>query len=511
MARTHAITLGAVLALVASAAPGVADTATPTLPAVAPAAVAAPTSTVLEVKLHPAAGVAGSQLVNFAVPMPKGLLFDPDEVRVLSRGTELPAARRELALHPDGSVRSVQLQVTTEVSDGAVLQVRLGESPTTAAQPLVDVASTLARADGTAGPRVWVRLPARWLSATGVTGPQVTAASVEGTELDVFDTVCDYDRYGVDAFLPLQGNKDVWLYDRGTALYRGYARQGDLSSLQSAYRETAMYRNQISGADAATRIAVPSAVNDVKYHYAQNLAIHYLLTGDDRFRESAEDIAARVYELWRDPGYAGGADFWTERNAGFSLLAYVWARIVTDDEAALLDQRADEAANAYLAVQNTFPASWTDRAARCFAHTAEAHGESYGTWGCSPWMSAILADALDQYATEREGTAAATSAREAIVRLGTILARDGRDAEGKPFYWMGVGSARDEVDGYDEHWGEPAYVIAMAYFHGGKQDPSLRATALELLTGLQQHGSVPHLRSFNWQCRSAVAAPYYLK
>ena len=33
--------------------------------------------------------------------------------------------------------------------------------------------------------------------------------------------------------------------------------------------------------------------------------------------------------------------------------------------------------------------------ARCFAHTATAHGESWGGSGCSPWMSAILADALE--------------------------------------------------------------------------------------------------------------------
>src|SRR6185295_6527167 len=133
----------------------------------------------------------------------------------------------------------------------------------------------------------------------------------------------------------------------------------------------------------------PDGANDVKYAYSQNLALHYLLTGDDRYRESAEGIALGMSELWADPGYAGGSDFWTERHAGFSLLAYVWAMIVSDDQSAAFRQLADEAVDAYLSMQSTYPAGYTDPDARCFAHTADAHGESGAYFGCSPWMSAI--------------------------------------------------------------------------------------------------------------------------
>jgi hypothetical protein len=327
----------------------------------------------------------------------------------------------------------------------------------------------------------------------------------------VFDNVCNYTAHGIDSFLALQASKDVWLYDRGTALYRGYARRGDQSTLTSAYRETAIYRSRITGTDAATRIGVPSAADDLKYHYTQNLAIHYLLTGDDRFRESAEDVAQRVMTLWSSPSYAGGSDFWTERHAGFGLLAYVWARIVTDDMGVALETAASGAVNAYIAIQATMATTYSDASTRCFAHSPAAAGESFaGQWGCSPWLSAIVADALDQFATETGG-AAATNARSSIVKLGKAIATQGRDSSGKPYYWMGVGSQPDEVDPYHEHWGEPAYVVAMAYYHGGKTDASLKTAALQMLAGLKSNGSVPHLRSFNWQCRSAVAAPYYLR
>jgi hypothetical protein len=469
-----------------------------------------PVATTLEVTLVPSAGVTGTQRVNFAVPLAKGQLVDPARVRVLSRGVELSAARRRLATHPDGSIRSIQLQVQLPVTAGTILEVRINETPTTRELALVDVSTTLRPTDGSQGPLVWARLPAAWLAASGVTGPQVTEAGAEGTELDAFDDACDYQNHAVAQFLSVQSTKDVWLYDRGTVMYRGYARRGDQLTLESAYRETALYRNGLTGTGAATRIGVPEASEDLKYHYAQNLAIHYLLTGDDRFRDSAEDVATRAAALWPSPGYAGGSDFWTERNAGFSLLAYVWARIVTDDQAAFFDRKADEAVDAYLSLQATYSPGWTDLHARCFAHQASAHDESYGTWGCSPWMSAILADGLDAYATQRGG-ARASAARTAIVKLGVVVARDGRSSTGKTYYWMGIGSAPDEIDPDDEHWGESAYIVAMAWHHGGRVDASLKTAATQLLAGLKRDGSSPHIRSFNWQCRSAIATPYYLR
>ena len=358
---------------------------------------------------------------------------------------------------------------------------------------------------------MWVLLPARWLSDSGVAGPQVPEADVAGTPSAAWARICDYADYDTDAFIPQSAMRAVWLFDRVTTMYRGYARRGDLVTLESAYREASIYRNGITGTGAMTRIGIPEGADtDLKYHYTQNLAIHYLLTGDDRFREAAEAVAARAAVLWPSPGYAGGADFWTERNAGFALLAYVWAMIVSDDRSAEFQRLADADVTAYLALQATYPIGYADREARCFAHTAEAHGEDYGYFGCSPWMSAILADGLDAYAGERGG-AEADSARKSLVQLGRIIARSGRDAEGRPYYWMGVGTMQNEADPDDEHWGESAYIVAMAWHHGGRSDAALRRAADELVMGFDANDSAPHMRSFNWQCRSAVATPYYLK
>jgi hypothetical protein len=463
----------------------------------------------LTVHLVPQTGVTGDQRVNFAIPLKPGHIQDVAMVRVLHAGTELASARRALAKHPDASLRSVQLQVDLPIAGETDLTVILGEQAAAGEVALVPVENTLEPADGTLGPRVWALLPAPYLSASGAFGPLVPEADVAGTPLQAWSDLCDYDAHNVGSFLALMGDAAVWLYDRGTTHYRGYARTGELGVLESAYRETAIYRSGITGSGASTSIGIPGKEGDAKYYYAQNLAIHYLMTGDDRFRDSAEDIAARMADLWPSPGYAGGADFWTERHAGFALLAYTWAMIVSDDKAGELQTLADVAVKAYIEAQETYPAGYADQEARCFAHSADAAGEPYGYFGCSPWLSAILADGLDAYATARGGAEAAAS-RTSLVKLGRILARDGRDANGKPFYWMGVGAAQGEVDDFDEHWGESAYVIAMAYHHDGKADATLKQAAEELVMGFGANGVAPHMRSFNWQCRSAVATPWFL-
>jgi hypothetical protein len=463
----------------------------------------------VDVRLVPQVGHEGMQRINFAVPLERGRLFDADEVTVRHAGAEVAAGKRGLATHPDGSLRSVQVQIELDVQDETTVTVLVGEPSAMPSLQLIAVRETLVVADGTEGPRVWALLPAAWLSASGVAGPLAPAEDFESTPAAAWLSICDYDTHDTAAFLSQSGSAGPWLYDRGTAMARGYAITGDLVPLRSQYRETSLYRSTTTGSGANVQIPVPGATNDVKYHYAQNLAIHYLLTGDERFAELAGDIAARMRQLWSSPSYAGGADFWTERHAGFALLAYVWAAIVAEDDAEGIWAWADETVDAYLDVQSTYPAGYDDPEARCFAHHADAHGEPYGYFGCSPWMSAILADGLEQYALERGG-ARAQEAWDAVVKLGRILAEKGTDASGKPYYWMGVGTVQNEVDPYDEHWGESAYVIAMAHRRATMPEPSLLDAAEDLIAGLGTHGSVPHVRSFNWQCRSAVATPWYL-
>jgi hypothetical protein len=466
--------------------------------------------TTVRVTLARQTGVSGVQRVNFAVPFAKGALVNADLTKVTrTDGVEVPAARRVLASYPDGSIRSVQLQVDIDSATTA-LDVRVGTARTTTALAMAEVSTTLLTSDGTTGPKVWAYLPDSWLASSQVTGPMRRRADIAGTAADAFQAICDYARYGTTAFNAGKSVKDYWLFDRATGLYRGYAYTGSQSVARDAYKEAAMYRAGITGTGSATRIGVPSpAPTDLKYHYTEGMAIHYLLTGDTRFREAAENVAIRAHDLWLNPSYRG--QFWTERHAGFALIAYEWAAAVSDDRAATFAGWADTAVTAYAAMQDNGSAAWeTD--ARCFAHTAESQDEDYGYTGCSPWMSAIVADGLEAYARRNgAGTAKYNVARDAIVELGRMIARHGRDTTGKPYYWMAAGGTkRGEIDDYDEHWGESAYIVSMAWWYQGKTDAALRTAADQLVAGTRTRGETGQLRSFNWQCRASVATPFFL-
>jgi hypothetical protein len=470
------------------------------------AAPSIPTPSTFVIRLTPD-GVSGRQRINFAIPFAPGVLTDPTRLRFTTAGIERPAARRVLARHSNGSARSVQIQLDLDVTTYKDLTVQLGVAGQTGPS-LVAVSTTLTGSGTNVRPRVAATLPATVLVASGLGGPMLPASSVAGTTLDTWTTKCNYTKFSTDAFVSLRSSKDVWLYDRVTALYRGYMLTGSITPLRYAYREATIYRSgmTISGG-VATNIPVPNASSDLKYYYAQGLALHYLLTGDDRFREAAEAVSARAAALWK-PTYTGA--FWTERHAGFALLAHEWAARVTDDQAATINSRANAAVTAFLSHQNAPVSGYSDTTARCFAHTATSHGESYGYTGCSPWMSAILADALDAHA-QRVGGTRASEIRVALGRLGRILARRGRDGAGRPYYWMGVGTTKNQADPYEEHWGEAAYIVALAWDATGRTDSTLRTAAEQLVAGFRARGTMPHMRSFNWQCRSAVMTPALLK
>ncbi len=469
--------------------------------------------------LTPASGVTGTQRVNFGLPVPDGVAAaTPVAVRIA--GSVVATYARVLATYPSGNARSFQVQFDAPAGT-TTAEVALGITapalPATAVDALLQDEALATNTVRT--PRVWVTLPAAWLVASAVAGHLVTSASLTAAPLDAWKTKCNYTTYGTAAFAAGVGTAGSWLYDRGTALYRGYASTGALGPLQAAWRETDLYRQRL----LASSTVPPSS--DLKYVYTQNLALHYLLSGDDRFREAAETLANRSPVS----GYTGAIStgFWTERHAGFGLLANVWAARVSDDQAATFRARANTIVTNLIAIQDaalnlaSAPANKMLGAThRCFAHTPVAHDASEyvnldsatpATLVCSPWMSAIAADGLEAYADDADATRR-SAALNAIVRLGRRLvsADDRAPATGRPHYLLGLDGA-NAPDDFDEHWGEVAYVGAMAWHYSGRSDAALRADVQHYVDGFSTDGDIGQLRSFNWQCRSGLATPYYLR
>ena len=463
----------------------------------------------IPVSLVPQGDAGGTERVNFGVPLPRNQLDDPGRLRIADEGSELPAYVRPIAWYDDGSLRSVQVQVEVDVSTTDELEISLGAAASGGALEPVPVEDTLVTADGTEGPRVFALLPPRWLVRSGLVGPVPSAPPEQGASPGAWAGVCDYEDYDSSRFASERGSRGSWLYDRPTALYRLHAITGDLSPLRSAYQEAHQYRTGIVGSEESTRIGVPTAENDLKYHYTQGMAVTYLLSGDERLRERVEDVAVRASSLW-NPVYTPGGSFWTERHAAFALLAYVWAARISVDRRDEFLVLADEAVDAYRDTQAAYPAEYTRDDARCLSHGASDAGETYGYEGCSPWLSAILADGLAEYAAERGGERA-SRAREAIVKLGRFFAEFGADPDGKPYYWLSGDGTRGERDPFHEHWGEMPYIIAMAWHYDGRRDDWMREVAEAFVDGLALHGEASQIRSFNWQCRSAPLTPFYLE
>jgi hypothetical protein len=503
----RAVVVGCALVALLGACGSTSDPTDPTDPTMDPTDPTDPTIPE-EFVVHLVTTATGTQRINFAVPLSAGTQSDAN-LRIVAGTTELASARRVLATYADGSARSIQVQADVDVDTYQTLSIQLHTASPTL--DLVPVAQTLAGTGNNVAPKVFVLLPTEVLTASSIAGPVAPRSAMVGTPLDAWSQLCDYAAWDTDAFLVnAAASRDVWLFDRVTAMYRGYAITGDVVPLRSAYREATIYQAGMTISNGvATNIAVPGAQTDLKYYYAQGMALHYLLTGDDRFREAAEAVSAKVATMW-DPNYDGTDEFWTERHAGFALLAHEWAAIVSDDKAPAIAARADAAVTAFLAAQMAPRYGQTDNEARCFAHTATAHGEDWGGNGCSPWMSAILADALDAHA-RRVGGDRAVAVRAALARLGRAIVKDGRDSTGRPLYWMGVGTSADQVDEYDEHWGESAYIVALAWNATGRTDAALKTAADSLVLGVRDRGEVGQVRSFNWQCRSSVMAPALLR
>lgn len=471
------------------------------------------------VTLTRGAGVTGTQRINVGVPVAQGATSPTTPVAVLIAGAPVATAARVLATYRDGSPRSFQVQFDAPASATSA-EIVFGTSAPSLTFVAVDtlLQNETLGPDTARTPRVWATLPAAWLVASRFGGNLVVASDLTAAPLDAWRRRCDYNAYSSATFAGQIGTSGSWLYDRATALYRGYASTGALSVMQSAYREADVYRQRI----LASSTVPPST--DLKYNYTQNLAIHYLLTGDDRFREAAETVAGRS----TISGYTGAysTSFWTERHAGFGLLANVFAARVSDDRAAEFRTRAQTIVTNLIAIQNRAlslagaPANkQLDAMHRCFGHTPMAHDISEyvdldmpmaATLVCSPWMSAITADALEAFADDADATNRA-AALDSIVRLGRRLAAvDNRGANGRPHYLLGLDGA-NAPDGFDEHWGEVAYVAAMAWHYSGRADATLRTNAMHYVNGFNTRGTIGQLRSFNWQCRSAIATPFYLR
>jgi hypothetical protein len=304
--------------------------------------------------------------------------------------------------------------------------------------------------------------------------------------------------------------EEPWLYDRALTLFTVYIRTGDVNWLRRAHRAAQFYSKRV-GSNGIFTLSSYSA--DLKYSYAMSPLIDYMFTGDEALRTTVDRVAQAGLREWQ-ASYSGSTGFWTERHHTYALLAALAAYQSTGSSTHA--QRATALVNLTIEM--------SQNAANCPLHTVEQHEGDAGDTRqmCSPWMDALLAEAMLQYYILSEDQRVLTwlsgmgdYVRQYAVYDGSL---SGSDLAGRilPWYMAGTSSHLDDGLGWGdlEHTCDVAGLAAKAVWAKrrlGLAHASTETVADQLLSSCQYvlgywHRSTPTLpeyrlsppRKFSW-------------
>src|SRR5215813_4807497 len=471
------------------------------------------------------------ELVSFGLPLPFGFLNDSHKVRILSQnGSEIAASVR--SLEPwrigarDGTIRSLLIQFRADFSQRKNQRVIvIFDSPRRKAETdFVPVSKTLVDETGLKGPRVLAVLPANWLCASGVVGPQ-TPAALSG-EYSSYDRFVEKNFSGSLTYLNSQVYHE-WLFDRTTCYYKMYVRSGEAKYLEAAYHAANFVREhtKLDGPDAGI-FTLKGA--DLKYVYPRAMHIHYLLTGDDRALACGRLMAEYCFNH-QDPVYRPdlikpvqlgvdperGRNFWTLRHQGYGLLGLLHGWEMTGDRKHWI--KARECVDAYYKHQQRPPDGHPPDGS--LRQNWELYDPNEATFpgATSAWMMALLLDPLFHYWTLTSDS----RIQEIVVRWCDFLDRHGIVPDGsKAYYVINCFAASDPKASPGElgpdmemHNMEMAYMFALGLYF--TDDPKRRETYrkrfnkfLQLAVQLDMNHPA---RAFNWAFQFTSQLIYFMQ
>mgnify|MGYP001057009356 CR=1 FL=1 len=190
-----------------------------------------------------------------------------------------------------------------------------------------------------------------------------------------------------------------WLYDKPQAIYQLFIMSGNKKWLEKADFLAKFYLNNIDENGLFKLINK----NDVKYSMPKGLLYRYFLSADDKAREALTKVY--LNSLAWPPEYNLATGFWTERNQAAALNTAISYWELTGDASAL--ERINQIIDATVAMTFNPVNDWS--LVGCPQHTYKSH-EGQGGYSptCSPWMMALLSDALWRYYLLTEDARAAS-------------------------------------------------------------------------------------------------------
>src|ERR1043166_1365017 len=343
-----------------------------------------------------------NEVVSFGLPLPFGFLHEAQKVRVVDeRGVELPVAVRPLEPWRiggrEGSIRSVLIQFKADFSKQKTQRVRVSFDARTRAprSEFVPVSQ-----------RVVAVLPADWLCASGIVGPQIP--TTESGAYASYDRFVEKNFPGSLKYLDSQVYHE-WLFDRTTCYYKMYVRTGDRQFLDPVYRAGLL----------------------------------------------------KPVQLGVDP--ERGRNFWTLRHQGYGLLGILHGWEMTGEQKYWT--KARECVDAYYKHQQQPPDGHPPDGS--LRQNWELYDPNEATFpgATSAWMMALLLDPLFHYWTLTHDRRIA----EMVVKWCDFLDRQGIVPDGSKAYYVINCFATKEPRGelgpdMEMHNTEMAYMFALGLF-----------------------------------------------
>ncbi len=176
-----------------------------------------------------------------------------------------------------------------------------------------------------------------------------------------------------------------WLYDRAQAIYQLYIMTGESKWQDSAEQLSLFYQQHI---DEDGQFTLKKQF-DPKMLMPKGLLYRYLLSGDAKAKQTLRRMFKKSLD-W-DESYSLSRGFWTERNQAAALNVAVSYWELSNDPNAL--KRINDIIDATVKMTFYPDNGWPLRG--CPQHSFKSHegwGDNSPT--CSPWMMALLGDAL---------------------------------------------------------------------------------------------------------------------
>ena len=176
-----------------------------------------------------------------------------------------------------------------------------------------------------------------------------------------------------------------WLYDRAQAIYQLYVMTGDSKWQISADQLSLFYQQHI---DETGQFTLKKQF-DPKMLMPKGLLYRFFLSGDFEAKKTLQRMFEKSLD-W-DESYNSWRGFWTERNQAAALNVAVSYWELSNEPNAL--KRINDIINATVEMTFNPGNDWPLRG--CPQHSFKAH-EGWGDNSpiCSPWMMALLGDAL---------------------------------------------------------------------------------------------------------------------